>query len=82
MSDLNLSYDYQALDYQGLGQMCGEGSHPVCQAQGGLGHHHYNRPDLDNGLYFACACGCHVHPLPVTRTPILVIGSDGTHTWR
>jgi hypothetical protein len=69
-------------DYQGCGQMCGEGSHPVCQAQGGLGHHHYNRPDLDNGLLFACACGCHYVPPYRGRVPILVIEPDGSHTWR
>ena len=61
-----------AFDYQGLGQMCGEGSHPVCQAQGGLGHHHFNRPDLDTGRYFPCACGCHFTPAPYAGTPVPV----------
>jgi hypothetical protein len=79
MSDLDLTYPGPGYpDYQGVGQMCGEGSHPVCQAQGGFGHHHYNRPDLDNGLLFACGCGCHYVPAPLGR----LHGPLPDHTWR
>lgn len=68
MSDLQPS-----TTYQGLGEMCGEGSHEVCQRnQMGLGHHHFNRPDLDNGQTFTCACGCHYVPPYRGEVPIYI----------
>jgi hypothetical protein len=54
-----------------VGQMCGEGSHQVCQeVHFGMSVHHFNDPDADTGVPFVCACGCHYAPHNFGMVPV------------